>query len=104
MDRVIADFSEAVKLDPKMASGYYQGGNTYFEKRDWDRAIADFSKAIRYNPNYERAFYVRGLAYREKARVRPRDQRLQPGVPARSEERGAARQPRASRMKGDLER
>jgi hypothetical protein len=27
-------FSEAVKLDPKMASGYYQRGNAYFEKRD----------------------------------------------------------------------
>jgi hypothetical protein len=34
IERAIADFSEAVKLDPKMASGYYQRGNAYFEKRD----------------------------------------------------------------------
>jgi tetratricopeptide (TPR) repeat protein len=45
-----------VKLDQKLALGYYQRGNAYFEKRDYDRAFADLNDAVRYNPNYDAAF------------------------------------------------
>lgn len=51
IDKAIADFGEAVKLDGKLALAYTRRGDTWFEKHDYDRAIADLSEAIRYNPN-----------------------------------------------------
>jgi lipoprotein NlpI len=40
-DRAIADFSEAIRLDPNYAEVYYLRGVTYGNKGDLDRAIAD---------------------------------------------------------------
>ncbi|MDR1933403.1 MAG: tetratricopeptide repeat protein [Spirochaetales bacterium] len=48
-DKAIADFNEAIRLDPKKAGGYASRGLCYDAKGDYDRAIADFSEAIRIN-------------------------------------------------------
>jgi tetratricopeptide (TPR) repeat protein len=73
-DRSIADYSEAVRLDPKSASFYnksasvyYNGrGATYSDKGDYDRAIADYSEAIRFDPKFIPAYTNRGDAYSTK--------------------------------------
>ena len=52
-----------------MRSRYYNRGNAYYEKRDYDRAIADFDQAIKLNPNHDLAFYNRGLAFRDKGEI-----------------------------------
>ena len=39
-DRAIADFSEAIRFDPKYAEAYYLRGVVYGNKGDLDRAIA----------------------------------------------------------------
>jgi tetratricopeptide (TPR) repeat protein len=62
-DRAIADFGEALKLDPKYAAGYNNRGLAYSSKEDFERAIADFNEAIRLNPKYALAFSNRGAAY-----------------------------------------
>jgi len=51
-DRAIADFTEAIRLDPKCGSAYRGRGNAYKEKGDSDKARADFDQAKRlgYNP------------------------------------------------------
>ena len=47
-DRAIADYSEAIGLDPKYAIAYNNRGRSWLcKKRDYDRAIADFGEAIR---------------------------------------------------------
>ena len=43
LDRAIADFNQAITLDPKYAPTYYDRGNAYWGKGDIDRAIADFT-------------------------------------------------------------
>ena len=48
-DRAIADFDEAIRLNPS-ADAFYNRGNAYAELGQYDRAIADFDKAIRLNP------------------------------------------------------
>ena len=48
-DRAIADFDEAIRLNPS-ADAFYNRGNAYAELGQHDRAIADFDKAIRLNP------------------------------------------------------
>lgn len=66
-DRAIADYSTAIRLDPKNSFPYNNRGNAYRAKDDPDRAIADFSSAIRLNPKAASLPYNgRGLAYDDK--------------------------------------
>jgi len=65
-DKAIADFNNAIQLDPNYARAYYNRGVVYDYKQDYDKAIADFTQAIRFNPNYAIAYGYRGLVYFEK--------------------------------------
>ena len=62
-DRAIAEYTEAIRLDPNFAEAYNNRGSVYGVKGDLDRAISDFSQAIRLNPNYAEAYNNRGMAY-----------------------------------------
>ena len=41
-DRAIADFNEAIKVNPGYAVAIYNRGTAYYDKLDYDRAIASF--------------------------------------------------------------
>ena len=62
-DRGIADYSEAIRLNPNFAGFYYNRGLAYRYKKDYHRAIADFDVVIRLNPRDAEAYYNRGLMY-----------------------------------------
>lgn len=48
IDRAIADFSEAIKLDPKLATAFYnRAGVLYNNKKDTKAAVADILEAVR---------------------------------------------------------
>ena len=49
-DRAIADYSEAIRLNPKDPAAYNNRGNAYSRKGEYDRAIADLNEAIRLDP------------------------------------------------------
>jgi len=61
-DKGIADFDEALKLDPKNASIYNNRGNARSDKGESDAAMADFEAAIKINPRYAAAYFNRGNA------------------------------------------
>jgi tetratricopeptide (TPR) repeat protein len=65
-DKAIADYTEAIRLDPNSSIAYEERGNAYGGKKDYDRAIADFTQAIRLDPNNTSAYNNRGLAYGDK--------------------------------------
>lgn len=65
-DRSIADYSEAIRLDPQNDAAYLNRGMEYTDKRGHDRAIADFSEAIRLNPQYDKAYFNRGNSHADK--------------------------------------
>ena len=65
-DKAIADFTEAIRLDPKYAQAYYHRGVVYGKKGDYDKAIADFTEAIRLDPKSAEAYRNRGVAYGKK--------------------------------------
>lgn len=46
----IADYSQAIKLNPKYAEAYYYRGLTRFELGDIEGAIADYKNALKINP------------------------------------------------------
>jgi tetratricopeptide (TPR) repeat protein len=58
-----ADCLETFRIDPKYAGAYYNRGNRYYDKKDYDLAIADFSEALRINPNSAESYTCRGNAY-----------------------------------------
>jgi tetratricopeptide (TPR) repeat protein len=65
-DLRIADYTEAIRLNPNLAEAYSRRAGNYNYKRDYDRAIADANEAIRLNPQYASAYYNRGNTYAEK--------------------------------------
>jgi len=46
-DLAIADYNEAIRLDPKDPWQYNNRGNAWSEKQDYPRAIEDFASAVR---------------------------------------------------------
>ena len=49
-DKAIADYNEAIRLDPTYAAAYNNRGNAWTEKKEYDKAIADYNEAIRLDP------------------------------------------------------
>jgi len=65
-ENAIADFSEAIRLNPRYALARTGRGLAYNDTRQYDRAIADYSEAIEINPADAIAYYGRCKAYRAK--------------------------------------
>jgi tetratricopeptide (TPR) repeat protein len=65
-DQAIADFNQAIQLDPKNAKAYYKRGNAYGHKDEYDKAIADEDQAIQIDPKYVDAYLNRGWDYSSK--------------------------------------
>jgi tetratricopeptide (TPR) repeat protein/tRNA A-37 threonylcarbamoyl transferase component Bud32 len=61
--RAIADFAEAIRLEPDNAQAYYMRGYAYGKMGLPDRAIADLDAALRLDPNLAWAHCRRGNAY-----------------------------------------
>lgn len=61
-DRAIADFGEALRIDPSYSPAYNDRGVAYRRKGDFDRAIQDYNEALRLNPKYGLALTNRGIA------------------------------------------
>ena len=62
-DKAIAEYNEAIELDPKYADAYFNRGNANYNKGQYDQAIDDYTKAIEINPGLADAYANRGLAY-----------------------------------------
>jgi tetratricopeptide (TPR) repeat protein len=59
---VLGDLSDAIALAPHNAYLYYNRGNLYAQRRDYQRAIADYSQALKLNQDLAEAWFNRGLA------------------------------------------
>jgi tetratricopeptide (TPR) repeat protein len=62
-DAAIAAFTEAIRLDPKMAEAYYCRARVLSDKNENAKAIADYSQAVKLNPKYAEAWCNRGREY-----------------------------------------
>lgn len=63
LDRAIADFDQAITLNPTLAEAYGNRGNAYFEKDEIGRAVADFSQVIFFAPKDLGGYSNRCRAY-----------------------------------------
>jgi tetratricopeptide (TPR) repeat protein len=65
-DRAVADYDEAIRIDPKFAFPYSNRGDARRLNGDVEQALADLDQAIRLDPNFANAYYNRGLAREAK--------------------------------------
>jgi len=68
LDKAIAEYREAIKLNPDYESAHYNLGSALEDKGDLDEAETEFRKAIEINPNNVKACYRLGyiLVKKEK--------------------------------------
>ena len=50
LDKAIADYTEAIRLDPKHVKAYHGSATYYREKGDYIHVIYDCTEAIRLDP------------------------------------------------------
>ena len=62
----LADYDQAIKLNPKNAFAYNNRGTAKEKKGDLDGALADYNQAIQLDPKYAAAYKDRGNAKRKK--------------------------------------
>jgi Tfp pilus assembly protein PilF len=65
-DKAIAEYGEAIGLDPKMAWAFCNRGRAHTERKEFDQAITDLTTAIRLQPGTADFFAFRGLAWYKK--------------------------------------
>jgi lipoprotein NlpI len=66
LDGAIADYTQALVLNPKIALAYCNRGFARQSKGDPDGALADYAQAVALNPKMAVAFYNRGLIKEQK--------------------------------------
>ena len=66
LDRAIADYTEAIRNNPKDAVAFTNRGIAWHDRRDHERALADTNEAIRLDPNFYFARSIRGLVWHAK--------------------------------------
>ena len=66
LDRALADFSDAIKLDPRYAHPYVNRALIYASTGDFARSVADSSEAIKLDPTNALPYLNRGIAYRSQ--------------------------------------
>ena len=59
--RVLADLTEAIRLNSHSAYLYYNRGNVYAQRHDYAHAIDDYNRAIELDQHLAEAYYNRGL-------------------------------------------
>ena len=60
LDGALADFDEAVRLDPQDAVAFVNRGDVQDALGDFERAVANYNEAIRLDPQNAAAFFNRG--------------------------------------------
>ena len=62
-DNAIADFTEAIRLDPSLVSAYANRAAAWNNKGNYQNAVADCAEAIRLNPNFSAAYNNRAFSW-----------------------------------------
>ncbi|MCA9890716.1 MAG: tetratricopeptide repeat protein, partial [Anaerolineae bacterium] len=62
-EAAIADYTQAILLEPQYVEAHNNRGNAYSELQQYEEAIADFTQAIAIDPQYPDAYNNRGNAY-----------------------------------------
>ena len=62
--KAIADATQAIAINPRLAAAYHLRANAYTHAMALDSALADLNQAIKLNPNFALAYFNRGQLHR----------------------------------------
>jgi len=62
LDKALADYSEAIRLDPEHVNAYYNRANCYGFNKEYDKAFNDFNQVVRLAPDFAGGYAGRGYA------------------------------------------
>ena len=79
----IAEYDQAIQLNPKFTAAYNDRGVAYFYLGQFERAVEDYDAAIGIDGHYAEAYNNRGLAYVRLGQLDRAIERLYPGHPIR---------------------
>ncbi len=65
-EQALADYNQAIRLDPNFAFAYIDRGNLYLAQKQYKQALADFNQTILLDSNFASAYNGRGDTYRRK--------------------------------------
>ncbi|MEA5513241.1 tetratricopeptide repeat protein [Nodularia sp. UHCC 0506] len=68
-DQAIADYTQAITINPQFAEPYYNRGVVYDDQGKTELAIADYTQAITINPQFAEPYYNRGVAYDDQRKT-----------------------------------
>jgi tetratricopeptide (TPR) repeat protein len=63
LEGAIADYTEAIRLEPDFVDAYYNRGSARYTQGDLEGAIADLNQTIVLEPEYALAYIGRGIAH-----------------------------------------
>jgi tetratricopeptide (TPR) repeat protein len=63
LDRAIADYTQAIRLNPNYSVAYANRANVYADRKDYNRAMSDWTQALRIDPNDVEVYLNRGYTY-----------------------------------------
>jgi len=61
--RALADFNQAIQLQPNFTDAYFNRSAVYYIQQDYDRALADLNRVIQLRPDFALAYAKRGSGY-----------------------------------------
>lgn len=64
-DRAMADYDQALELDPKMVDAYVSRAFIWQSKEEWGKAITDLRKAMELEPEYLGSYYNLSVVYEQ---------------------------------------
>ncbi len=62
-DLALADYNQALVLNPNNPRAYIARADVYEERKEWDLALADYNRAIEIDANFAPAYRSRGYFY-----------------------------------------
>jgi tetratricopeptide (TPR) repeat protein len=66
-EQALADLSQAIRLDPRLAVAFEHRGYIAYSRKQYDKSLADLNEAIRLDPQIRWPYHVRGwIWYRKK--------------------------------------
>lgn len=66
-ERAVADYGNAIRLNPDNVAAHYNRGNSYLDLGNWDQAIDSYDRAIEINPTMPQFHSNRASAWLRKA-------------------------------------
>lgn len=67
-DLAIADYAQALTLNPDHIDTYYQRGQAHYAQGDYEQAIADCDHCLGLDPQQAKVYHLRGKAYAKLGR------------------------------------